>query len=93
MLTSLKQHADDRRARHRLMDLRRNARVSVLIKERLIETWAIVRIHDRDTFLNIAGHIGRRVHRKIAAFGMTADHNRSGPAAGNIGHIPYSGLL
>ena len=93
MLTSLKQHADDRRSRYRFMDFRRNARIPILIEERLIEAWTIVRIHGRDTSLNFAGHIGRRVYRQIAAFGMAADHNRPGPAAGNISHIPHSGLL
>ena len=93
MLTSLKQHADDRRARYRFMDLRRNAYVPVFIEEHLIESRPIVRIYDRDTFLNLARHIGRRIHRQIAAFGMAADHNRPGPMASQLGQITRGGLL
>ena len=75
------------------MDLRRNAYVPVFIEERLIESRSIVRIYDRDTFLNLARHIGRRIHRQITAFGMAADHNRPGPMVSQLGQITRGGLL
>ena len=61
------------------MDLRRNAYVPVFIEERLIESRSIVRIYDRDTFLNLARHIGRRIHRQIAAFGVAYQNDRTVP--------------
>ena len=93
MLAHLEQHADDRRFRHRLVDERRDPRITGSIEEVGVEARPVMAEHGDKALLHRGRRVCGRIHRQIAAFGMAADHERAVPAPRDVGQIPRGGLL